>query len=203
MVKQQQATNNRKALIIAAAQEVIASHGYPAASARTIAAQCGISPGTLTYHFATIDELLVSALRDASSHFTNEIVRSACTKKLVVQRLRFMVTAMLPSSPHASRNWKLWLEYWARAAHMPELAALHCERYADLRKAFETTIQEGIISGELKIVNARSEALKLVALLDGLGLQAVIGDSEITIEVAREMLGQAIDNLCAPPTHAV
>ena len=195
MAKQRQVPNNRKDLIIAAAQTVIATHGYPAASARTISAQCGISPGTLTYHFATMDELLVSALRDASSHFTAEIVSASLKRRCSVRRLQYIVEAMLPSSPSAIRNWKLWLEYWARAAHMPELAILHCERYADLRNAFETIIHEGIASGEIKKLDARLEALKLIGLLDGLGLQAVIGDREITIGVARKMLLQAIGNL--------
>jgi AcrR family transcriptional regulator len=67
----------RRALIIAAAQDAIVEDGFPATSARVIAARSGISLGTLTYHFGSIEALLVEALRDASERMTNDINAAA------------------------------------------------------------------------------------------------------------------------------
>lgn len=48
---------------IDAAFSVIAECGVPGATYRKIAAQARLSPGTLTYHFPTIDDLLLAAFR--------------------------------------------------------------------------------------------------------------------------------------------
>lgn len=185
----------RSALIIAAAQQVIAEQGYPAASARVIAAQCGISPGTLTYHFPTVDELLVAALRNASAQFTETIVTSARQESTAATRLMHLVEAALPTSAQASRNWKLWLEYWARAAHNPALAALHGERYAMWRGAIAEAIDEGIASGEFLPTDSTQAAFRIAALLDGLGLQAVISGTAANLAVARGILQDTIKAL--------
>lgn len=185
----------RSALIIAAAQQVIAEQGYPAASARTIAAQCGISPGTLTYHFPTMDALLVAALQDASAQFTETIVEAARQQSSQAARLTSLVEAALPTSPRAVRNWKLWLEYWARAVHNPELATLHGDRYALWRRAIAEAIDEGIASKEFLPTDSTQTAFRIAALLDGLGLQAVISGKVANVTIAREILHDTIKAL--------
>jgi AcrR family transcriptional regulator len=186
----------RRALIIKAAQDIIAEQGYAAASARTVAARCGISPGTLTYHFPSIDALLGAALRDASIGYTNSAIRSARSRPRAHDRLMSLIDAALPSTPDASRNWRLWIEYWARASHSPELAELHSERYAEWRSTFAAIVAEGVESGEFRSVDPSFTALTLVALLDGLGLQAVIGDAAVSLAIAHELLDEYVSSLC-------
>jgi AcrR family transcriptional regulator len=186
----------RRALVIKAAQEIIAEQGYAAASARTVAARCGISPGTLTYHFPSMDSLLGAALREASIGYTTSAIRSARSFPRAHDRLMSLIDAALPSSPDASRNWRLWMEYWARASHSPELAELHSERYADWRSTFAEIIAEGVASGEFRRLDPVSAALTLVALLDGLGLQAVIGDTAVSVTIAHALLDEYVSSLC-------
>ena len=185
----------RRALILKAAQDIIAEHGYPAASARTVAARCGISPGTLTYHFPSIDSLLGAALREASVEYTNSALESARSLPGAGDRLMSLVDAALPSSARSLRNWRLWIEYWARASHLPDLAALHSERYAEWRSSFAEIVAAGVESGEFRAVDPRSTALTLVALLDGLGLQTVIGDSAVSVKTARTLLDEYVSSL--------
>ena len=185
----------RRAQIIAAAQDVIAEDGFPAASARVIAARSGCSLGTLSYHFASVDELLMAALRDASIEFTAEIVDTANKELGAVARLLTLIDGALPSSRTSSRNWKLWLEYWARAAHLPQLADLHVERYNEWRLTFARIIEAGVASGEFRSVDPFQAAVMLVALLDGLGMHAAIGDPSSDVGVARQVLGDFVRSL--------
>lgn len=53
--------------ILEAALEVVARDGVGAATVRSIAAHAGVSPGTVTHHFASTDDLLVAALDHGSS----------------------------------------------------------------------------------------------------------------------------------------
>lgn len=55
--------SNRREEIIAATLDVITSHGLAGASLRRIASACGVSLGSITYHFADRDTLLNQALR--------------------------------------------------------------------------------------------------------------------------------------------
>lgn len=193
--RQRHAPEVRRALIIRAAQDIIAEQGYPAASARTVAARSGISPGTLTYHFPSIDGLLIAALRDASIDYTATAITASRSLPGAHNRLMSLIDAALPSTPSALRNWRLWIEYWARASHFAELADLHSERYAESRAAFEQIVAAGVESGEFRAVDPANTALVIVALLDGLGLQAVIGDSAVTVSTARAILNDYVGSL--------
>jgi AcrR family transcriptional regulator len=193
--RQRHAPEVRRGLIIRAAQDIIAEQGYPAASARTVAARCGISPGTLTYHFPSMDALLVAALREASIDYTDTAIDASRSLPGAHERLMSLIDAALPSNPGALRNWRLWMEYWARASHFSELADVHSERYAEWRSTFEQIVASGVERGEFRAVDPAGTALVIVALLDGLGLQTVIGDAAVTVGTAHAILDDYVGSL--------
>jgi AcrR family transcriptional regulator len=187
----------RQALIVKAAQDVIVERGMRAASARNISEACGISPGLLTYHFPSMDDLLVAALRSASADFTRRLVSSTKHLESASERLEALLVGSLPITAEGRRNWILWIEYWARAAHHAELAELHSENYAAWRQMFQDVITEGIESGEFCDVDAKAADLRTVALLDGIGMQATIGDRNIDPETAKNVLLGLVKSLRA------
>lgn len=186
-----------RALILQAAQDIVAEKGYSGASARIVAARSGISPGTLTYHFPSFDSLLEAALREASIDYTRSAIESARSLPGAGDRLMSLIGAALPSNPQSQRNWRLWIEYWARASHDLELAELHSERYVEWRSSFAAIIEEGVGTGEFRALDPDSAALSLVALLDGLGLQAVIGDKAVTVKSAYALLEEYVRSFSA------
>jgi AcrR family transcriptional regulator len=183
----------RQALILEAAKELIAEVGLGGATAREIAARCDISTGTLTHHFPSMDQLLVEALRSSSKEFTDRNLGAAEAEHSARDRLHLLIETALPDKPEALRNWRLWLEYWARAAHEPELAALHRERYREWRGAFERVIAEGVGTGEFDRVDAMTAARELVGLFDGLCIEVVIG-GQVTVRETRKILLAWIDS---------
>ncbi|WP_302758368.1 TetR/AcrR family transcriptional regulator, partial [Ligilactobacillus salivarius] len=52
-----------KEVIVDAALETIVQEGVRGATARRIAEQANLSPGTITYHFESIDEILSAAFK--------------------------------------------------------------------------------------------------------------------------------------------
>lgn len=183
----------RQALILEAAKELIAEVGLGGATAREIAARCDISTGTLTHHFPSMDQLLVEALRSSSKEFTDRNLGAAEAERSARDRIQLLIETALPDKPEALRNWRLWLEYWARAAHEPELAALHRERYREWRGAFERVIAEGVGTGEFDRVDAMMAARELVGLFDGLCIEVVIG-GQVTVGQTRKILLAWIDS---------
>lgn len=193
----------RQALILEAAKQVIADHGIGRVTAREIAARCGISTGTITHHFPSMDDLLVEALRSGSEEFIDEKVAAAAEQPTARGAIVLLLETSLPDRPEALRNWRLWLEYWARAVHDRDLAAVHTERYRDWRGAFENAIERGTASGEFHSVDVKRAARELVGLFDGLCIEAAIGDEAITVaEVRRIVLGWIDRNLAATPRES-
>lgn len=73
--KQDSSDSDVKAQIIDAALRVIQRDGSVCATYRRIASEAGVSPGTMTYHFSTIQEIVAAAFvkmtnRIADQYFT-------------------------------------------------------------------------------------------------------------------------------------
>lgn len=188
----------RRALILEAAREFIAERGLAAVTAREVAARCGISTGTLTHYFASMDELLVETLRTSSKQFTEALVGGLRAHESASARLDHLIDAALPATADALIQFRLWLEYWSRAAHDPQLAGVHRERYRVWRGAIAGVLAEGVATGEFRKVEANEAAREIVALFDGLSLQAVIGDEEVNFREARRLLRRHIERNLTP-----
>ncbi|GGP70501.1 TetR/AcrR family transcriptional regulator [Streptomyces sindenensis] len=63
----------RRTRIIDAALAVIAADGMAGLSHRTVAARADVPLGSTTYHFASLDELLVAALRRCNENFVQAL----------------------------------------------------------------------------------------------------------------------------------
>ena len=63
----------RQQRIIDAAIRVVGEKGIAGLSHRTVAAEADVPLGSTTYHFKTLDELLVAALRQANEGFAKVI----------------------------------------------------------------------------------------------------------------------------------
>jgi hypothetical protein len=72
---------------------------------------------------------------------------------------------------------------------------VHSERYAEWRSTFEQIVATGVDSGEFRAVDPANTALVIVALLDGLGMQTVIGDSAVTVSTAHAILNDYVGSL--------
>lgn len=183
----------RRARILEAAQASIAEKGLMATTAREIAARCGISTGTLTHYFPSMDDLLVDALRAESKEMTGKFVRSPEVRAGGSEGLELLIRTALPDNPKAVRAWRLWLEYWARAVHGGTLSSIHSERYQQYRGAIAQVIALGVETGEFGPVDPKRMAREFCALFDGLGIQSAIHDEEVSVDEARLILREWIE----------
>lgn len=183
----------RRRLILAAAGRCIAARGVEGTTVREIAKEAGVSNGTITYHFSGIEQILAEALRQASEGFTRRYLDEAAAHPGTRDRLRYIVEVNLPVDEEQRGLWRLWLELWAKAAREPALAAVHSERHGFERAAIAGIIDRAVADGEIDPTDGSAFALEFVGMLDGLGLQAAIGDSEVSVSTARNTLYGMID----------
>jgi AcrR family transcriptional regulator len=165
--------------ILDAAIERIASDGIDAVRIARIAMDAGVSTALVHYHFATREALLAEAL-EHSFELAGDTRTVDTGEAPAVQRLRDMVEQCLPLPGMQERDWVLWVELWLRAVRHPELRPTAAHLYARMHAWFVSAIEEGGFD-----CDAATTADRVLALIDGFGVRALLGDPEMPIERAR------------------
>ncbi|MFJ8633274.1 TetR/AcrR family transcriptional regulator [Streptomyces sp. NPDC093568] len=169
----------RRQRIIDAAIRVVGEKGIAGLSHRTVAAEADVPLGSTTYHFKTLDDLLVAALRQASEGFAKVIAaRGALTDPhtdLAAELAGWIGEWFAGDRTGVELEYELYLAALRRPALRP-VAAEWAQDVADL------------LSRRTDPVTARA----LVALLDGICLQVLLTEVPYDEEYAREVLSRVI-----------
>jgi AcrR family transcriptional regulator len=170
--------------ILDAAVLRIASDGIDAVRIARIAMDARVSTALVHYHFATREALLAEAL-EHSYESAGDVPEFAGDP---VTRLKAMIDQCLPLPGELERDWVLWVELWLRAVRHPELRPTAAKLYARMKAWFVAAIE----AGEFGVADAGPIADRTLALIDGLGLRALLGDPEMPLERARAEVWHAL-----------
>jgi AcrR family transcriptional regulator len=164
----------RREAILDGACRAILERGFPATRIADVAAAAGVSTGTVHYYFATKDDVLVAALKWASNRLLARVEEAADAP--ATRRLAQLLALSVPSPGENRDEYVLWIELWLRVLHQPDLLP-DCEAISRRwREIFFTIVREGAERGEFAPVREPEEvADRLVALVDGLGFETVLG----------------------------
>jgi AcrR family transcriptional regulator len=167
--------------ILAAAVERIATDGIDDVRIARIAMDAGVSTSLVHYHFETREALLEQAL-EYSFELAGD-VRIGEEEGDVpnhTRRLAAMVDQCLPYPGELERDWILWVELWLRAVRHTELRPTAARLYGRMRRWFADAIAAGVEAGEFDAgVDPERTADRVLALCDGFGVRALLGDLEI------------------------
>ena len=178
-------------MIINAAISLIAEQGLSTTSARDIANAAGVSLGTVTYHFSSVDEILVQVLTTQIDRFERRRDARLARCDDVLDRACESLCSYLDPEIYPPDMWRTWVDCWARASHSAQLRSWQLARYAETYDEVEEMIAEGIVQGRFLEVPARECAREFLALVDGLGEQMLI-DPELSSERAIAIADGAI-----------
>ena len=180
--------------ILAAAVARIASDGVDDVRIARIAMDAGVSPPLVHHYFESREMLLAEALRYSYTRAGDaRISTGEIPAATHAEKLRLMIGQCLPGTPSLAQDWVLWVELWLRAARHPELRPVAEELYGRLREWFVDEINAGVEDGEFNPeLDSILVADTTLALLDGFGVRALMGDSNITLERARTAIEAAL-----------
>jgi AcrR family transcriptional regulator len=166
--------------ILAAAVERIASDGIDEVRIARIAMDAGVSTSLVHYHFETREALLEEAL-EYSFELAGDVRIGEGEGEAPdhTHRLAAMVDQCLPYPGILERDFILWVELWLRASRHPELRPTASRLYARMHEWFRDAIGEGVESGEFRSTDPGRLADRVLAVLDGFGIRALVGDLEI------------------------
>lgn len=169
----------RRQRIVDAALRVVGARGIEGLSHRTVAAEADVPLGSTTYHFASLDELLVAALRQANEGFGRSLRESGALADpeadLAAELARRMGEWIAGERTGVELEYELYLAALRRPALRP-VAAEWTDAVAEA------------LSRRTDPVTARA----LVALIDGICLQVLLTGTEYDEAYAREMLSRLL-----------
>ncbi len=169
----------RRQRIIDAAIRVVGSKGIAGLSHRTAAAEADVPLGSTTYHFKTLDELLVAALRQTNEGFAKVIASCADMDDAWTDPAAALAAWIGQWLSGDRTGVELEYELYLAALRRPALRAVAAEWAEGVAEQ---------LSRHTDPVTARA----LVAVVDGICLQVLLTGAPYDEAYAREVLGRVL-----------
>lgn len=158
--------------ILDAALEIVAEEGVGRLTNRSLAAKTGVSLGTLTYHFASQNEVLRDALARFVAAEAERLEAITAASEAADDPAAALASVQKLLSGESGRRLAK-LELYLAAARTPELQEA-------ARRCFEA--YDGVVARGLESIGADASELNvrsIVALIDGLQLRRLsLGESD-------------------------
>jgi AcrR family transcriptional regulator len=172
----------RKDQILRATCQVIAEQGYVNLRVSDVAKQAGVSGGTVHYYFDSKRDLVHAA-------FEYNFARSVDRRRWIldspdepVVRLRFVIDSYLPLDDETIEAWRVWTALWAEGLREPNLQELNERMYGEWRRLVAGIVRDGQDSGQLRGGDPVQFANMLIAMIDGLAVQVLLGSQNMTVQ---------------------
>lgn len=197
MIKREEATRQRRALIIAAAAECFIKKGFHQASVRDIARTAGISLGNLYNHFASKNDLVTEfAIIEA------DLIRRLTARveleedpQSALERFAMEYLAMAGEPATAA----LTMELTAEALRNPEIERQFSGNRTALTRVLcnilERGRKQGLFGSRLPMPDQSNAILDII---EGIAFRSALSGGEVSPDMSR-MLTQTIGKIVSGP----
>ena len=179
-------TESRRDDILRATVTAIAGRGLCETRIADVAAIVGVSPALVLYYFPTKAALLSEALVYLDRLFYEGVSSKLDTAENAEDRLVILIEESCPRPARPGElpdSWVLWPAMWEMSRLDPSLAAARARLDEAWRAQIVSIVEDGIASGEFETVEVKGFSIQLAAMLDGLAVEAMLGDP--TVDPAR------------------
>ncbi|MCR9219079.1 MAG: TetR family transcriptional regulator C-terminal domain-containing protein [Alphaproteobacteria bacterium] len=181
----------RRGAILDAALHVVAEHGLSATTMERVALKAGVSPGTVTFHFARKEALLLAALDHVAAGFeTARREALAAAGDDPAQALDALVDVSFDPTVSAPQHIAVWTAFWgeakARRIYRERVGAADAAYYGDLKRLVRAVLarRPGASAGARE---ADALALGFAGVIDGLWQEALVAGRRFDRAAARAL----------------
>ena len=178
-----------------AAIRLIARDGFEGTTMRAVAAEAGLSYGSLFHYFGSRDDLLLQAVRHLTSEQTRRVneFSSRSTGLKALERL-LHDDALVDGS--SRDDAVVWLAFLYRAALDERFAGLHGELIDGWLMRIQTLLEQARAAGEVAAdLDAEAEALALWVYSAGIGQQGLLYPGRFPPARQRRLIAAYLDKL--------
>jgi AcrR family transcriptional regulator len=189
----------RTAQVLRAARACIVALGYERVTIRDIAETAGVSTGTVVFYFRDKESVLEAALLGKIQDTGIAFRAALAGAQSAWERLERLVEASLPASDEVRDEWRLWLTFWGEASRNAQLRAVSERQHQRWTRFLARIVREGVAAGEFAPVDPGATAAQIAALIDGMAVQATLGNPALAADRMRVLCLGALRRLLPPP----
>lgn len=183
-------TDSRRHDILRATVTAIAERGLCETRIADVAEIVGVSPALVLYYFPTKAALLTESLVYLDRLFYESVAKKLESAPTAEDRLIVLIEESCPTVAKPGEmpdSWVLWPATWEMARLDPALAAARARLDEAWRTQIVTIVEDGMATGEFKEIDSKAFSIQLAAMLDGLAIEAMLGDPTVDAERMSEL----------------
>lgn len=173
----------RREEILAAAAAEVTKRGFGQTRIADVAAELGVSPALIFYHFGTKERLFAEALSYAVRQDLERLDSTVAAARNPVDAVRRIIAQYSPVG--SAPGWTVWVDAWAESLREPEMRHVMSTLDRRWKQALADQIRAGVAEGTFTCADPTAAATRIAALMDGLGVQVMVHRT-----LSRAKLGQ-------------
>ncbi len=168
--------DERRAAILTEAGQVLLDEGIGALTLRHVAQRLGIAPGLVNHYFPEIEALTAEAFTMIAEGEVIAMFDCVATGPDPVQRVAQLVAALLEEERRGVSL--LWLDAWQASRNRAGLRRAVVVAMDLWQDRLSTLIAGGVRADAWRCDDPAAAATRILALIDGLSIQAVMSDPD-------------------------
>ena len=165
----------RRAEIVECAAGIAMTEGTSSVTMQRVAAELEVYPGLISHYFATADDLVAAAFSTATTQALDEAMDVAAAENSPLDSMRALIRHMV--GVERDTEAILWLDAWHASLKRPALeVAVATSMQAWIDRLVELA-DAGVATGQFVVQDTRRASLRILAVVDGLTVQAVMRSS--------------------------
>lgn len=186
----------RRAELGAAVWRLASREGLDAVTVRRVAAEAGWSTGGLVHYFAGKEELLLFAFRTVAERVSRRVTAAGVAGTEPAELLALTLMQALPLDRERRAETRVWFAFLGLALTRTSLARAQREAYRDWRALIAELLREAQDQRQVDAaLDCEREAAGLVALVDGLAVQAMFEPRAFPAARQRELVEERLARL--------
>ncbi|MDH3621525.1 MAG: TetR/AcrR family transcriptional regulator [Gammaproteobacteria bacterium] len=178
-----------------AAMRLIAKHGMEGVTMRAVAAEAGLSYGSLFHYFESKDDLLMHAVRHLTSQQTQRI-NDYESQYSGLKALEHLLCDDAIVSESSRDSWTVWLTFQYKVALDASFAEMHAELVRGWLDRIIGLLSEAQAAGEIGgKVDIEFEAMAVWAYSAGVGQLGLLHPESMSPELQKKLISSYLDKL--------
>jgi AcrR family transcriptional regulator len=186
----------RRAELAAAVWRLASSDGLEAVTVRRVAEEAGWSTGAVVHYFADKEELLLLAFSTVADRVRTRLAEAAEQTTEPLDLVRAWLVEGLPIGRERQAEVRVWFAFLGLALTRPDFARAQRLTYRAWRGRVADLLRDAQEHGDVRAdVNPSAAAAALVAVVDGLAIQATFEPRTLSARRQTELVDLQLDAL--------
>jgi AcrR family transcriptional regulator len=189
-VRVRRSPSDRRAEILDAAIRLALGHGLDQVTLRRIAEELGVAGSLVTHYFPAVDDHLAVACAEAARTELEQVFAEVERLESPRDQLAGLLRRLVDSERDAISA--LWMDAWHAGRRRPALADEVSRQTSLWTERLTGLVQRGRAAGQFDTADPRATAARIMAVVDGLTVQASMRDT-IDYESVEQLVFQVAE----------